>query len=399
MTHTVCSHMQASHYCRSVAGRKAPKSVRRKLRSCGTSVRQEAVASMWRKACRLMATFACGRREELPQSLLSWRPTLSHQSRSITTPLAARLLIPRGTILSGMAACPLASSSLDAARRGGVGRGTRVQPLAESTTRPLPGRPLKLLHASAWPAGWPLLHSAAPPRPAPSHAPVTHTSAEVGTACRALFSTLRAFSYVSSRASASQSSTCCGQHSTARDCGTGGRGAAALGPGGRGTAPPSRTKAAARCAVSLQGTFRASSRASSHRHGRQVAAASGWPRSAGCPAAAAHQQHARVVLLADFHHRLPQPHRLRDALQRPGAEAGGPRAAAALTQAEPGPAGQLASWTPFRRARQPDISGPAQHGPSIPTAWQRLHPHGPAPVALRLGACAPRPALAARGPT
>ena len=41
--------------------------------------------------------------------------TLSHQSRSMTTPLAASDLMPRGMILSGMAACPLASSSLEAA--------------------------------------------------------------------------------------------------------------------------------------------------------------------------------------------------------------------------------------------------------------------------------------------
>jgi len=34
----------------------------------------------------------------------------------------------------------------------------------------------------------------------------------------------------------------------------------------------------------------------------------------------AHQQHSGIVLLADLHHSLPQPHRLRDALQRTATE-------------------------------------------------------------------------------
>mmetsp|Transcript_33225 Transcript_33225/g.59484 ORF Transcript_33225/g.59484 Transcript_33225/m.59484 type:complete len:229 (-) Transcript_33225:991-1677(-) len=49
-----------------------------------------------------------------------------------------------------------------------------------------------------------------------SLAAVIQMAGSVGTASRALFRTFLAFSYVSSRASASHSSTCCGQHSTAR---------------------------------------------------------------------------------------------------------------------------------------------------------------------------------------
>lgn len=253
------------------------------------------------------------RRRHLPP------PTLSHQSRSMTTPLAARLLMPRGTIFSGMAAWPLASSSFEAAGAGGVqeaGRSWKAQLQTQGLLVTQQVTSLCYKHPRGLPcplAKRPCPKGPCPPCPTPPTCD-PHLCRGGHRLPRLVQHLARILIRLQPRQRQPQLHMLRAALHRARlrrqGCHNGrvGGGPAAAGAAPR--TPNPLLEAAARLATGCKRAYTAGEDRARRCRGQPIRTSPG-----GSAGPRPHQQHAGVVLLADLHHSLPQPHRLRDALQ------------------------------------------------------------------------------------